>query len=604
LGLAPGAAKAQAAALEAESFLYQTRDVDLAAVAQSDFGTVILDPSRDGTAAGDWTPAEIDQLKLAGKMVLAVVKIAEAESSRHYWDPLWLDPKSGVPAPSWLGEEDPDRPGIYRVRYWDPLWQQLLVGSAASIVDRLLAQGFDGMVLDAVDAHLYWGPDGKLPTAERNPNAVVDMIALVQGLAAYTRALSGNPSFAVLPQNGASLAADAGYVATISGVVAESTWFVGAKRQKTRHTRTVVPFLDRIHESGKPVFAVDYTTTEKNIDTLYDRAESKGYIPLATTPERNFIPENLRHPPNLSVPFVPLTPEPFSDVRFDVIPTFTWSDPGTGTLAFRIRFSGSESRQQVFTFPKTGVLQTTQFTPKPSEWRWIVRRARDNYAGRLFWWITTEDINGTLRSSPAQIIHRLHADVPTTIFWVGAAPGQAGIDARTVSAWDADWVSHFGGVDDPFSRDPLNPYWPAAFTPLENPFYLALPYDDFGANGLRRPNYSTVIPWARFAAYGPLESAVKNRWVKLVSGEQTCYAQWEDVGPLQDYDFRYVFGTNKPRNKENLGSGMEISPAVAHCLGVGGISGVSWRFVYEDEVLPSGPWTDIVTSSQITPPPE
>src|SRR5262249_26148919 len=112
-----------------------------------------------------------------------------------------------------------------------------------------------------------------------------------------------------------------------------------------------------------------------------------------------------------------------------------------------------------------------------------------------------------------------------------------------------------------------------------------------------------IVPWAAFQQYGPLESAVKNRWVKITHNGATCYAQWEDVGPWQTYDFRYVFGTSRPRNQENLGAGMEVSPAVRDCLGVQSISATDWRFLYDDETLPDGPWSEVETTSQITPPP-
>lgn len=586
-----------------QSFLYQTRDVDLVAIAESGYRAVILDPSRDGTPAGDWTPAEIAQLKQAGKIVLALVRVGEADSLRSYWNPLWQDPESGVPAPSWLGPEDTERPGIFRVRYWEAGWQDVLLGGTAPYIDSVLAQGFDGLVLAGVDAHEYWGPDGRLPSAQRNPTARADMVALVSAIAGHARALAGDPALWMLALNGATLAADDAYLSSISGILAESTWFVGSKRQKTRQTRAVVPYLDRILEVGKVVLVVDYTSIDRDVDTFYDRAESKGYVPLAAAAELNSIPQHARHPPGLPVSFTPADPPQFDDIYPNSIPTFTWSDGGLGALAFRIRFSGSDSRQQVLTFPKSGVLSTTQFTPKAWEWRSILRRSRDNNGGRIYWWITTEDPGAGVRSSRAQILHRMHPNVATTIFWVGAEKGQSGPESRVASAWDAEWVSHFGGVDDPFNRSPLNPYWPLGFTPLENPFYVALPYNDFAPTGVRRPNAAAVVPWARLREYGPLDSMVKNRWVKIVNAGRVCYAQWEDVGPFQNHDFRYVFGSNKPRNKQNLGAGLEVSPALARCLDLIGIAATSWRFVFDDETLPDGPWAEIVTTSPITPPP-
>jgi hypothetical protein len=49
-----------------------------------------------------------------------------------------------------------------------------------------------------------------------------------------------------------------------------------------------------------------------------------------------------------------------------------------------------------------------------------------------------------------------------------------------VGYWDQHWQTSYGGVDDPDRR---NGYWPADFTPRENPFYVALPYGEFDALG-------------------------------------------------------------------------------------------------------------------------
>ena len=50
------------------------------------------------------------------------------------------------------------------------------------------------------------------------------------------------------------------------------------------------------------------------------------------------------------------------------------------------------------------------------------------------------------------------------------------------SAWDNNWKDHFGGIDDPYDR---NNFYPGKFIPKENPFYFALPYNDFNINDER-----------------------------------------------------------------------------------------------------------------------
>lgn len=589
--------------LPAESFLYQLRNVDLAAVAASPYKVVILDTTRDGTPGGAWTPQELTDLKAAGKIALAVISVGQADSSRAYWNPAWIDPETPELHPDWLGTEVNGQPGFYRVQYWKSAWQQILMGDPLAVVDQAVAQGFDGIVLDGVNAYQYWGPQGKLPSLSRNDDAVPDMVGLVATIADYVRALTGNPEFYVVPQNGGDLVASDAHLANISGIVAEATWFSGDKRQKTRITRTVVPQLDRVRNAGKPVFTLESLSFDKYIDIFFDRSESKGFVPLVSTPERDVLPALAKHPVGAPVLFAPESPPMNADAYPNQPPQFVWSNASQTGVTYRIRLSGSAAREQVYTFPKTGNFNGTSYTPLASEWRAILRLARNNGSGAVYWWVTTVNPDGSLRSSPASTLYRMHPSITTTIFWAGAQVDQtsSGWD-RSASAWDSDWVSHFGGVDDPLMRssDPSHPYWPA-FPPLENPFYVALPYNDFTPSGSRRPNFADVIPWARFNSYGPTESAVKNRWVKITHDAATCYAQWEDVGPTQIYDFRYVFGTSKPRNKNDLNAGVEVSPALRLCLGIDTIGATNWRFVFDDETVPDGPWSEIVTTSQITP---
>jgi hypothetical protein len=190
----------------------------------------------------------------------------------------------------------------------------------------------------------------------------------------------------------------------------------------------------------------------------------------------------------------------------------------------------------------------------------------------------------------------LHQAISTTYFWVGEpATGDNGYITNTVSAWDDQWMQHYGGADDPANR---NGYWPAGFTPQENPFYCALPYNDFGSNGNRRATASTVVPWANTQSWGPTESMCKNHWVRISANGKTAYAQWEDVGPFGENDSSYVFGAAQPSSATNDHAGLDVSPAVHEYLGLGDVSLTDWQFVNAASV-PSGPWTQIITTAQI-----
>jgi hypothetical protein len=180
-----------------------------------------------------------------------------------------------------------------------------------------------------------------------------------------------------------------------------------------------------------------------------------------------------------------------------------------------------------------------------------------------------------------------------TTFWVGEPAGEDNGDiSNAASTWDEHWQEHFGGVDDPRHR---NGWHPAGFTPRENPFYVALPYNDLDDNGEVKAS-AAAIPWGAARVEG--QSVVKNRWLHIVSSDKSVYAQWEDAGPFGEDDFAYVFGDAAPKNKINQSAGIDASPAVRDYLGLDDLTPVSWQFV-DQAAVPPGPWLDIITTSGV-----
>jgi endo-alpha-1,4-polygalactosaminidase (GH114 family) len=187
----------------------------------------------------------------------------------------------------------------------------------------------------------------------------------------------------------------------------------------------------------------------------------------------------------------------------------------------------------------------------------------------------------------------IHKKIRITTFWTGeeASSENANIP-NLASAWDDMWMLNYGGVDTPDER---NGYYPAGFKPTENPFYFALPYNDFDTNGKKRADIEKYIPWATPTDKADV-SICKNRWIKIVKDNRTAYAQWEDVGPFGEKDSAYVFGDALPKNGLNNSAGLDVSPAVRDYLGLNGMDIVDWQFI-DDKDVPQGPWREIVTTS-------
>jgi hypothetical protein len=207
----------------------------------------------------------------------------------------------------------------------------------------------------------------------------------------------------------------------------------------------------------------------------------------------------------------------------------------------------------------------------------------------------------------------VHTNITATVFWIGEPKGNGSSENNVVSAWDDDWLKHYGGVDDHRRvRKPTTNYFPA-FKPKENPFYFDLPYNDFRSNGRPRKNRTSVVPWAsdlqgELAVYkrrGRPFSLLKNRWIKLMRNGKVCYAQWEDSGPYVYDDAAYVFGSDdrRPRNRRARSAGIDVSPAVRDCLGFKGLNNdrnkVDWQFV-DRAAVSDGPWLRVVTTRQVS----
>ena len=179
-------------------------------------------------------------------------------------------------------------------------------------------------------------------------------------------------------------------------------------------------------------------------------------------------------------------------------------------------------------------------------------------------------------------------DIMATVFWVGERPTPRNPTPNHASSWDPRWQISYGGYDDPNPANRTTSYRPKAFIPRQNPFYVALPYNDL-QRGRTKTEARRVIPWfkQRFIREG--RTTLKGQWLVIHNKNRFCFAQWEDCGPFSTDDWPYVFGRSRPRNRANNAAGIDVSPAVRDYLRIKGAAKVDWRFVSSKEVR-SGPW--------------
>lgn len=133
----------------------RNRDDWLLALQDSNHDVLIVDAFPGGRAL---TAAEVESLKFkrlgARRLVLAAVPVARAEDDMPYWQAGWQPGR-----PDWLGAPLPGRPGATRPLYWRAEWKEILGRHFKAAMDL----GFDGVMLDALDAYRAFEAEMPLP---------------------------------------------------------------------------------------------------------------------------------------------------------------------------------------------------------------------------------------------------------------------------------------------------------------------------------------------------------------------------------------------------------------------------------------------------------
>jgi cysteinyl-tRNA synthetase len=190
---------------------------------------VILDAAF--TEETPWERADLDAIRggKPGRKVVAYISIGEAEDYRPYWRKEWgAKGKLTTAAPAWLGTENPEWKGNYRVKYWQPEWQRLMLVSIAGA----MARGFDSIYLDIVDGFETFEQDGK--------DFIDDRV---------------NPE---TKQSASQLLSHADFLETISAIGMEDLFTEGNKLQPTTHTSEVLGHLEKMAGAKKPALVIEY----------------------------------------------------------------------------------------------------------------------------------------------------------------------------------------------------------------------------------------------------------------------------------------------------------------------------------------------------------
>ena len=258
------------------NWAYQLQDLDPIVVSgYQGFNVLVMDYSKDGSQAGQYTPAEIAQLKNSGTKVLAYLSIGEAEDYRDYWQSGWTTGN-----PSWLGVENPDWAGNYKVKFWEPEWKQIVF----TYLDTIINQGFDGVYLDIIDGWYYWKVElGSEPQADSL------MGAFVKEIRNYLDENSNTTKF-IVPQNGEDIIREANFDKTsyfnaIDGIGIEDVFFNGSQDEDNLLNPDAfrLDVIQEYQQAGKPVLSIEYLTDPFKIVNYRSLAQTNLFHPYACT---------------------------------------------------------------------------------------------------------------------------------------------------------------------------------------------------------------------------------------------------------------------------------------------------------------------------------
>lgn len=240
---------------------------DLLAIGRTDCELVLVDYSADASAQGEFTPEQVERLRRSGpgRRVIAYLSVGEAERHRYYWQRAW---RPG--SPSWIVAENPEWPGDHLIEYWHPGWQSIVL----AYLDRILAQGFDGVYLDWVDAY-------------DNPYAVAKepaMVELVLRVARYARRCSSlGEDFGVFAHNAEALTTRySRLTAELTGILREEVYVAATDKPIPETERARVEAdLSRFRASSpnKLVLTIDYANRPDLIAEARGRARMRGFVP-------------------------------------------------------------------------------------------------------------------------------------------------------------------------------------------------------------------------------------------------------------------------------------------------------------------------------------
>lgn len=236
--------------------IYVLQNIGFKELKDTKFDIAIIDPDDSRLTKGD-----LEEIHKEDKIILAYLSIGEAEDYRDYWKDDW---ETGNP--SFIGIENPDWQGNYKVQYWDDKWQEIILYKLGQIIDL----GYDGVYLDIIDAYDYYEKKDIRSAKEE----MVDFVIKIS-----ERSKEENNQFLIVPQNSEDLVSHRDYFEAIDGIGREDLWYNGNKLQDKEEIEAALLHLQKVIDAKKFVLAISYPNAKEIRCNFIKSAKQNKFIP-------------------------------------------------------------------------------------------------------------------------------------------------------------------------------------------------------------------------------------------------------------------------------------------------------------------------------------
>ena len=244
----------------ARTGMYVLQGVDPTQVAAAPFDVKVVDIYNDSGALH--TTQQVGQMGggPGSALLLGYFSIGEAEVYRDYFNTI---PQAA------LGPENPQWQGNYEVAFWTPEWRAV----ATAYLDKVIAQGYDGIYFDVVDEYqLNWAQTNAPGGAAGAEQAMADLVAY---LANYAHAKL--PSFKIWANNAEELLSNSTYFNAIDGMFKENLYYTDSgSKQPLSETQWSLDLMKPMLAAGKDVIAIEYVSTATKVADVQAQAAHDG----------------------------------------------------------------------------------------------------------------------------------------------------------------------------------------------------------------------------------------------------------------------------------------------------------------------------------------